>query len=332
MDQLVMEALFNGYREEKIRAAINLSKLTSKERHQFVEKGVIAPLVSMLNSQDYDAIEAALTALLSLAFGSERNKISIAKSGAIPSLIEILQSQNESLIELVLATLLILSSCSKNKLAIASSGAIQLLLQIINYEDRYISTQAKLDAIAILRSLSITHQITPLIVSAGAASHLLRLIYGGDKSSDLVEKATELLQAIVSSSEIGLFEVVEEGGIRVLVEAVEEGSQLCREHAVGVLLLMCERCGEKYRGMILREGPMPGLLQLSMTGTRRAKNMARALLLLLRDYSKPGQRKERTKINVVLEKLMEEIDAEEEKIVNGNALRPIEELIAKLNR
>lgn len=236
------------------------------------------------------------------------------------------------MIELVLATLLILSSCSKNKLAIASSGAIQLLLQIINYEDRYISTQAKLDAIAILRSLSITHQITPLIVSAGAASHLLRLIYGGDKSSDLVEKATELLQAIVSSSEIGLFEVVEEGGIRVLVEAVEEGSQLCREHAVGVLLLMCERCGEKYRGMILREGPMPGLLQLSMTGTRRAKNMARALLLLLRDYSKPGQRKERTKINVVLEKLMEEIDAEEEKIVNGNALRPIEELIAKLNR
>lgn len=169
-------------------------------------------------------------------------------------------------------------------------------------------------------------------MSAGAASHLLRLIYDGDKSSDLIEKATDLLQAIVSSSEIGLFKVVEAGGIRVLVEVVEEGSQLCREHAVEVLLLICDRCGEKYRGMILREGPMPGLLQLSMTGTRRAKNMARALLLLLRDYSKRGQRKERTTNNVVLEKLMEEIDAQEEKIVKGKPLRPVEELIAKLNR
>jgi hypothetical protein len=72
MEEVVIENLFNGDTEAQVQAARDLSKLSSKQRHKLAERGVTAPLILMLQSQDYDAIEAALFALLSLAFGSER--------------------------------------------------------------------------------------------------------------------------------------------------------------------------------------------------------------------------------------------------------------------
>lgn len=68
----MVENLFSGDREVQIQAATELSKLSSKQRHRMAERGIISPLVSMLQSQDYEAIEASLLALLGLAFGSER--------------------------------------------------------------------------------------------------------------------------------------------------------------------------------------------------------------------------------------------------------------------
>ncbi|KAI4350634.1 hypothetical protein L6164_005072 [Bauhinia variegata] len=72
MEKEVVGNLWHGDREAQIQAAMLLSRLSSKQRHKLADKGVIEPLISMLNSQDYEAIEAALCALLSLAFGSER--------------------------------------------------------------------------------------------------------------------------------------------------------------------------------------------------------------------------------------------------------------------
>lgn len=67
-----MENLWNGDRDSQIQAALELGRLSRKQRHKLEESGVMVPLVSMLHSQDYEAIEAALCALLSLSFGSER--------------------------------------------------------------------------------------------------------------------------------------------------------------------------------------------------------------------------------------------------------------------
>jgi len=69
---VVVEALSSHQVREQIHGAIELSRLTSKQKHKLVEKGIIHPLLSMLDSYEYEAIEAALLALLSLAYGSER--------------------------------------------------------------------------------------------------------------------------------------------------------------------------------------------------------------------------------------------------------------------
>ena len=94
-----------------------------------------------------------------------------------------------------------------------------------------------------------------------------------------------------------------------------------------ILFLICRSCRERNRRLILREGVMPGLLQLSVDGTWRGKEMARDLLLPLRDCTGGGSRRKQWK-NALLERAMEQIDADERV---GMGLRMVEETIAKLS-
>ncbi|KAL4653341.1 hypothetical protein ACB092_01G295900 [Castanea dentata] len=313
MEEVVVQHLFNGARVAMIEAARELGKLSSKQRHKD-KRGVIKPLILMLHSQYYEAIEAALFALLCLTLGSERNKIRVVKSGAIPDLLSLLQCQNEALIELTLAAMFILYSCTANKLAIASSGTIQHLIQFLNGGVNNMSSigmKPKLDAIATLHNLSTCDQIIPSIASSSLLSSILQLIHNSEKSSELVEKTMGLLENIASSSENALCEIASTHGvICAMVETKEDGSPQCKEHAVEILLLICQSNKEIYRRLILREGVMPGLLKLSVRGTRRAKDMARELLLLLRHCSSYSLRNEQPKVELI-EAIMQEIDTRE---------------------
>ncbi|KAL8132475.1 U-box domain-containing protein 6 [Apium graveolens] len=325
MEDVVVKALLFGDTEARVLAARELNNLKSKKKHKLIERGIIVPLVSMLSTQDYDAVEASLNALLNMAFGSERNKILIANSGAIPVVINLLQCQSETLVDLAIAALMTLSSCSANKLTVAGSGAIEILLEILDVDTTGI--QAKLDIIVTLHNLSTSSQIIPLIAVTSTIVKLLQLISEWDKSCEVVEKAIALLEKIVSSSQIALRQTAgTSGAIQALVESVEDGSMQCKEHAVGILLLICRSCRERYRGLILREGVMPGLLQLSVDGTRRAKEMAGALLLLLRDCSDGDTRKKLLK-NVLMEQVMGEIDRGER---GEKEQKLVVDLIAKL--
>lgn len=242
-------------------------------------------------------------------------------------LLEILHHSETKIviIELAMAFLLILSSCNKNKTKIASSTRlIHLLVGLIGL-DR-LTVQAKLDGIATLHNLSTLHQIVPLLISSGAPYALLQVINFCDKSSELAEKATALLENIITHSPESVSSIG--GAIGVLVEAIEEGSAQCKEHAVGVLLCVCNYDRERNRGMILREGVVPGLLQVSVDGTRRGKEMARELLLQLRDCSGYVIRNKQSK-NEIVEQIMREIDQEGERIP-GTMLKLVEEMISKL--
>ncbi|KAF1877464.1 hypothetical protein Lal_00040180 [Lupinus albus] len=328
MEEEVKEKLWNGDREAQIQGAIEVSRLSSKRRHKLVESGVVEPLISMLHSQSYEAIEASLSALLSLAYGSERHKIRIMKSGVLPVLFNLFHCQCQTVIQLAIAAMLTLSSCKENKVAIASSGAVQLLVEFVNCNN---NIEFKLDAIATLHSLTTCKEIIPLIISSGVTLCLFELIHNSFKSSTLVEKATGLLESIVSSSRSALCKAASIGGaIKILVETIEDGSLLGKEHAVVILLLICRSCREKYRGLILREGVMPGLLQLSVDGTWRSKNMAKELLLLLRDSSDCRSTHNKQMNHELIGRIMEEIDAEGEKFADSK-LRLVEEMIAKLN-
>ncbi|KAI3915037.1 hypothetical protein MKX01_036769 [Papaver californicum] len=86
----------------------------------------------------------------------------------------------------------------------------------------------------------------------------------------------------LAAIEEGRIAIVEEGGIPVLVEAIEDGSVKGKDFAVLTLLQFCS-CNERNRGLLVREGGIPPLVALSQSGTARAKQKAETLLGYLRE-------------------------------------------------
>ncbi|XP_031480423.1 U-box domain-containing protein 3 [Nymphaea colorata] len=278
--------LFNGGLEQRIQAARDIRKLARssvRTRSSFAAAGVIPPLISMLNSSEIDAKEASLLALLNLAVRNERNKVKIVKAGAVPPLIELLKLEDGGLRELATAAVLTLSASPANKPIITAAGAAPLLGRILNSG----TVQGKVDAVTALYNLSTCTENQIPILDSGAVFPLISLLKECKKYSKFAEKTTALLESL-SHTEEGIIAIASsEGGILALVETIEDGSLVSTEHAVGALLALCQSCREKYRELILQEGAIPGLLQLTVQGTAKAQHRARALLELLRDTREP---------------------------------------------
>lgn len=303
----------HGDVDVRIRAAKEIRRLTKtsdKSRAYLAAAGVIVPLVSMLKSANLEAKEAAVLALLNLAVGNERNKVRIVKAGAIPTLVELLQSENANLRESVVAAILTLSASAINKPIIGASGAIPLLVEVLTSG----SIQGKVDAVMALYNLSTyTDNLLP-ILAAGSVPPLIRLLKDCKKTSKFSEKLTALLESLLVLEEGRTAIVKEEGGILALVEAVEDGSPQSREHAVGALLNLCQANIGEYRQVILKEGVIPGLLELTVQGTSKAQQRARTLLQLLRDSST-----QRNSSSNVLESIVHNIASHIDGVEQGSA-------------
>ncbi|KAK8939638.1 U-box domain-containing protein 45 [Platanthera guangdongensis] len=278
--------LANGDASARIQAARNIRKIvrrSPKARSAFAVSAVIQPLVAMLPSSNHRSVESALLALLNIAVRNERNKEKIASSGAIPPLLDILRSDS-NLRELATSALLSLSASKSNRPIIAASGAIPPLVKIIVSGNMH----GKVDAITTLYNLSsCVESYGDLSSSAEGAKPLLALLKDSKKHSKFVDKTTAVLKILCESDE-GRRAILDfECGILTLVETVEEGSLLGAENAVGILLSLCRSSQEKCRELVLNEGPIPGLLLLTVEGTKKAGDSARELLEILRKDSQP---------------------------------------------
>ncbi|MCO5562387.1 hypothetical protein L7F22_016014 [Adiantum nelumboides] len=280
--QEVLVSLLYGMGDSRIHAAHQIRKLTkssAKCRAYFAAAGVIIPLVSMLKSSAMEVKEAALLALLNLAVRNERNKVRIVKAGALNPLVELMQSENANLRESAAAAILTLSASTLNKSVIGASGSTPLLVQMLTSG----SLQGKVDALMALYNLSTLVENLVPILAAGACTPLILLLKDCKKSSKVAEKIIALLASLMDFEEGRSSIIKEQGGLLAIVEVLEEGSVKGREYAVGALLSMCQSNRCKYRDVILQEGVIPGLLELTVQGTSQAQEDARKLLELLRD-------------------------------------------------
>ncbi|PWA98595.1 armadillo-type fold protein [Artemisia annua] len=283
----ISNKLINGNLEMKIQAAKELKSVIRSRnsgvniRAKFASAGVIEPLVMMIHENHHDdAVEASLLALLNLASSNERIKEQMVTCGAIPPLVELLKFQNtNNLRDLATTTILTLSATPKNKLAIVNSEAIPLLVQIL----RCGTSQGKVDAVTTLHNLTTSKKQPTIILDTTISSPLIDLLKECKKYSKFAEITTGLIK-IISKSQEGITSITNaENGILTLVETIEDGSLLSKEHTVSVLLTLCMSSRNKYRKLILDEGPIPGLLRLTRYGTCKARSKAKMLLDLLRD-------------------------------------------------
>lgn len=281
MEEIVWSVL-NGGEDVKISAAKEIRRITktsAKNRARLAAAGIIIPLVSMLQSANMDAKEAAVLALLNLAVKNERNKITIVKAGVIEPLVDLLKSENNNLKEFAVAATLTLSASNINKPIIGQSGATPLLVEMLTSG----SHQGKVDAVMALYNLSTYSDNLTTILAVGPVPPLIALLKECKKCSKVAEKISALLESLSAFEEARTGIAKEEGGILALVEVIEDGSLQSREHAVGALLTMCQSSRCKYREAILKEGVIPGLLELTIYGTPKAQERARTLLPFLRE-------------------------------------------------
>ncbi|MFS7921759.1 putative armadillo-like helical protein [Helianthus anomalus] len=318
----VSNRLINGDMSTKIQAAgeirsmIRNRRCSAKIRVKFAGAGVIPPLVVMLCSSDHVACEVSLLVLLNLAARNDRNKEQIVACEAIPPLVKLLNFQtSDNLRELATAAILTLSATPNNKPTIASSGAIPLLIQILSCG----TIQERVDAVTALHNLTATKEEPAIVLDAAAASPLVNLLKECKKYSKFAEIITGLINILSKSHEGRLAITKAEDGILTLVETVEDGSLVSKEHAVDVLLDLCRSSRSKYRVLILNEGAIPGLLRLTVYGTYEARNKARLVLELLRDS--PSNKRLRS--SSVCEKIIREIAAR----VDGSSVETIKILL-----
>ncbi|CAJ1970831.1 unnamed protein product [Sphenostylis stenocarpa] len=305
----------------RVQAAREIRRLTkTSHRCRRHLRQAIAPLVSMLRVNSPEFHEPALLALLNLAVQDEKNKIKIVEAGALEPMISFLKSQNPNLQEYATASLLTLSASPTNKPIISACGAIPLLVNTL----RDGSSQAKVDAVMALSNLSTHPDNLSIILETNAMPFIVSLLKTCRKSSKIAEKCSALIESLVGYEEGRTALTSEEGGVLAVVEVLENGTPLSREHAVGALLTMCQSDRCKYREPILREGVIPGLLELTVQGTPKSQPKARTLLQLLREspYSRPEVEPD-TLENIVCD-IISQIDGDDQ---SGKAKKMLAEMV-----
>ncbi|KAK7319752.1 hypothetical protein RJT34_04477 [Clitoria ternatea] len=251
-----------------------LAKNKHENRLKIAKAGAIKPLISLMSSShDLHLQEHVVTAILNLSLCDD-NKDTIASSGAIEPLVNALKTGTPTAKENAACALLRLSQNDNHKVEIGRAGAIPLLVNLLEGG----GLRGKKDALTALYSVCSVKENKVRAVRAGIMKPLVELM--ADLGSNMVDKCAYVLSVLVTVTE-GKTALVEEGGIPVVVEIVEVGSQRQKEIAVVILLEICEESAV-YRSMVCREGAIPPLVALSQFGTNRAKQKAETLIELLR--------------------------------------------------
>ncbi|CAF2103474.1 BnaA05g32620D [Brassica napus] len=297
-----------------------LTKTSHRCRRHFSQ--AVEPLVSMLRFESPESHhEAALLALLNLAVKDEKNKVSIIEAGALEPIINFLQCNSQTLQEYASASLLTLSASATNKPIIGASGVIPLLVKVIQHG----SPQAKVDAVMALSNLSTLSTNLSMIIATKPLLPILSLLKTSKKSSKTSEKCCSLIESLIVSGEEARTGLVSyEGGVFAVVEVLENGSLQAREHAVGVLLTLCQSDRSKYREPILREGVIPGLLELTVQGTSKSRTKAQRLLSLLRNSKSPRSEVQPDTIENIVSSLISHIDGDDQ---SGKAKKMLAEMV-----
>ncbi|KAL2510853.1 U-box domain-containing protein 3 [Abeliophyllum distichum] len=250
-----------------------LAKYNTENRVIIGCSGAIAPLISLLHSDVKLTQEHAVTALLNLSI-NEKIKLMIAEEGAIEPLIHVLRTGNAGAKENAAASLFSLSLLDEYRIKIGRSGAVKALVDLLGLG----TLRGKKDAATALFNLSIFHENKARIVQAGAVKYLVGLMA---PETEMVDKAVALL-ANLSTIKEGCSAIAREGGIPLLVEIADTGSQRGKENAASILLQLCINSSSCCRS-VLQEGAVPPLVALSQSGTQRAKEKAQQLLSYFRN-------------------------------------------------
>ncbi|KAJ4973728.1 hypothetical protein NE237_006902 [Protea cynaroides] len=251
----------------------SLSKRSTENRILIAEAGAIPLLVNLLTTEDKRTQENVVTSILNLSI-YENNKSVIMLAGAVPSIIQVLRMGSMEAKENAAATLFSLSLVDENKIIIGASGAIAALIELLLNG----SSRGKKDAATALFNLCIHQGNKGRAVRAGILVPLKRMLT--DSRTCMVGEALTLLSVLVGHQDCKAA-VVKASIIPVLIDLLRTGLPRNKENAAAILLSLCKKNAENLE-CIARLGAYIPLIELSKSGTDRAKSKACSLLDHLR--------------------------------------------------
>lgn len=278
------EEVFHRGRAEAAAEVRRLAKDNPDFRQTLGMLGAIPPLVSLLDSDDFDSLISALYALLNLGIGNEANKSTIVTAGAVRKMVSLIESgPPPAAADAIIANFLGLSALDANKPIIgASSGVIPFLLNAFRDTNSMSSTQAKEDALRALYNLSISPANGSALVDAGIVPCLLAAIVDDIEFS---ERSLAVLSNLAAASPEGRRAVSCSADAFPLLIDVLNWSDFprCQEKAAYILMVMAHKSQGCERAAMAAAGISSALLELTLIGSALAQKRASRILEILRD-------------------------------------------------
>ncbi|KAJ1280638.1 hypothetical protein BS78_04G248000 [Paspalum vaginatum] len=154
------------------------------------------------------------------------------------------------------------------------------LFKILSSED----TEGLELSLKIICELSSDADIRSSLVSMGIISKLIPIFTEGN----FVECCLEILRNLCDMEEATTRITRTDQCLGSVTEYLDTGSPKEREHAVVILLAICSRSAEDCL-LVMKEGVIPALVDLSVNGTEEGKGCSMKLLHLLRDTRRSDQ-------------------------------------------
>lgn len=249
----------------------------NEEACQFLSsENFVEPLVSFLKDahdvQDIKAQKAGSQLLLAF-MSRNRNAISCLPEEAFSILAAFISSKITKEALDILELLSINMYCTAK---IAGSGALSSILNILDSDRRDLQERA----IKILCNMSSNSDICSYIVSLECIPKLIPFL--GD--SNLAGNCLLVLKNLCSVED-GRFSVAETSGcIASVAEMLASASNEDQENAVDILLSLCSQ-RVQFCKLVMDEGVIPAVCQISNKGSDKGKASALELLRCLRDVT-----------------------------------------------
>ncbi|KAE8723361.1 U-box domain-containing protein 15 [Hibiscus syriacus] len=250
-----------------------LSKDQPESRVLFSNCGAIPALVRLLPYPNHKIQEHVVTSLLNLSI-DDTNKKLIAQEQAIPAIIDVLRNGSMESRENSAAALFSLSMLDENKVTIALSEGIPALVELLDTG----TVTGKKDALTALFNLCLNQANKARAIDAGIVPPLQLLLK--DKRIGMLDEALSMFLLLATHPQ-GRHEIGKLSFIGMLVDIIRDGTPKNKECAASVLLELSLN-NSSHILTALQFGVYEHLVDISLTGTNRARRKANAILQLMR--------------------------------------------------
>lgn len=206
-----------------------------------------------------------------LFFFLSRVEILSLSEGAFPLLATLVNSQIRAESLLILERLSHQLSCLSH---IVSSGIAPSIIKLLSSEDTKLVERAT----KILSEISSHSDIKPLLISSNCISTLASVL----KDGRLSEYCLKILHNMSDTEEALDLIAKTNGCLASIVEILDIGDRDEQEDAVSILHSVCSHSVENCM-LVMKEGVIPALVDISVNGSEEGKETSIKLLRLLRD-------------------------------------------------